>query len=81
MDKNTVLTIVELLISLILEGIILSFVFMWIGNKLQSKNEQKLKEELANIEKQNKFDFEQLQTEIRLAKTDIINQIKESTKH
>jgi len=80
-DKNTVLTIVELLISLILEGIILSFVFMWIGNKLQSKNEQKLKEELANIEKQNKFDFEQLQTEIRLAKTDIINQIKESTKH
>jgi hypothetical protein len=79
-DKNTALTIVELLVSLVLEGIILSFVFMWIGNKLQTKNEEKLKTELNNIEKQNKFDFEQLQSEIRMSKTDIINQIKESSK-
>jgi hypothetical protein len=34
---------------------------------------------MQNLEKQNKFDFEQLQKEIRDSKTDIINQIKEST--
>ncbi len=36
--------------------------------------------EMNNIETQNKLIYEQLQQEIRLAKTEIISQIKESSK-
>lgn len=78
MNQNLVLTIVELVISLIIEGVILAMVFQWISNKSNEQQQQHLQHEMENLEKQNKFDFEQLQTEIRNAKTDIISQIKES---
>ena len=78
MDKNTVLTIIELFISIVVEGFILAAVFQWIQSKTQAKNEQQLKEEMQNLEKQNKFDFEQLQAEIRTTKTEIISEIKEA---
>jgi hypothetical protein len=35
---------------------------------------------MQKIEDQNKFDFEQLQNEIRLAKSEIISEIKEVIK-
>ena len=78
MNENIVLTIVEFVASLIVEGIILSMIFNWISNKETEKQQQKLKKEMTNIEEQNKFIFEQLQTEIRDSKLDLINQIKES---
>jgi adenine-specific DNA methylase len=80
MSENIVLTIVELTISLFIEGIILSMIFNWIANKETEKQQQHLQKEMSNIEIQNKFIYEQLQKEIRDSKTDLISQIKESAK-
>lgn len=80
MNQNIVLTIIEFGASLIVEGIILSMIFNWIANKETTKNQQNLKEEMNNIETQNKLIYEQLQGEIRMAKTELISQIKESAK-
>ena len=78
MNPNIVLTIIELGTSLIIEGIILSMIFNWIANKETQKQEQSLRAEMSNIETQNKLIYEQLQQEIRQAKTELISQIKES---
>ena len=78
MNQNVVLTIIEFGASLIVEGIILSMIFNWIANKETQKSQQNLKEEMNNIETQNKMIYEQLQGEIRMAKTELISQIKES---
>ena len=78
MNQNIILTIIEFGASLIVEGIILSMVFNWIANKETEKQQQNLQKEMTNIEIQNKFIYDQLQEEIRITKTDIINQIKES---
>ncbi len=80
MNQTILLTVIEFIASLIIEGVILSMVFNWIATKSQEKQEQNLKGEMINIEEQNKFEFEQLQSEIRAARIDIINQIKESAK-
>jgi adenine-specific DNA methylase len=80
MNQNIILTIIEFGASLVVEGIILSMVFNWIANKETQKAQQNLKEEMNNIETQNKLIYEQLQGEIRMAKTEIISQIKERFK-
>lgn len=80
MNQNIILTIIEFGASLIVEGIILSMIFNWIANKETHKQEQSLQKEMNNIETQNKFIYEQLQKEIRDTKTDLISQIKESSK-
>jgi hypothetical protein len=77
---NLTLTIVEVFISLVIESVILSGVFSYLSNKQSEKQEQHLKDELQVIEEQNKFIYEQLQTEIRLAKADMISEIKECLK-
>jgi adenine-specific DNA methylase len=79
MNENIILTIVEFGASLIVEGIILSMVFNWISNKETEKQQQNMQKEMSNIEIQNKFIYEQLQDEIRLAKRELISQIKESS--
>jgi adenine-specific DNA methylase len=78
MNENIVLTIVEFISSLIVEGIILSMVFNWIANKETNKQQKSLQKEMSNIEIQNKFIYEQLQQEIRQLKTELISQVKES---
>jgi adenine-specific DNA methylase len=78
MNENIVLTIVEFISSLIVEGIILSMVFNWIANKETNKQQKSLQKEMSNIEIQNKFIYEQLQQEIKQAKTELISQVKES---
>lgn len=78
MDKAVVLTIVEFIAGLILEGVILGFIFQQISNKSQAIQEQALQKEMNTIEKQNKFDYEQITKAIQDAKIDIISQIKES---
>ena len=80
MDNNILLTIIEFVASTIVEGIILAFVFQWISNKSQEKQQEMLATEMNNIEKQNKFDYQEITKEIQNAKSDIINQIKESSK-
>ena len=74
------LTIIEFVASTIVEGIILGVIFQWIANKMQEKNQQLLQTEMNNIEKQNKFDYQEITKEIHNAKIDVINQIKESSK-
>jgi type II secretory pathway pseudopilin PulG len=80
MNQNILLTLIEFIASLIIEGIILTFIFQKISNRTQKENEQQLQNEMNNIEKQNKFIYAQLQLEIQNAKNDCINQIKESSK-
>jgi uncharacterized membrane-anchored protein YhcB (DUF1043 family) len=80
MNQAIILTILEFVASVLVEGIILSFVFMWISNQASEKNQQNLQREMNNIETQNKLIYEQLQLEIRNAKQDVISQIKESEK-
>lgn len=78
MSENIVLSIIEIVTSLIIEGIILSMIFNYIAGKETQKQEDNLKSEMMNIEEQNKLIFEQLQLEIRQAKTELISQVKES---
>jgi uncharacterized membrane-anchored protein YhcB (DUF1043 family) len=68
------------LISIVVEGIILSMIFNWISNKETEKQQQHIQKEMSNIEIQNKFIYEQLQKEIRDSRNDLISQIKESAK-
>jgi len=79
MSKDIILSIVDILTGIVIEGIILTMVFQWISNKSQEKQQQNLQREMQNIEKQNKFDFEQLQQEIRQCKQDILSEIKQYT--
>lgn len=78
MSENLTLTIIELTISLIVEGVILTMIFNWISNKSTEKQQQNLQQEMNNIEKQNKFEYEQLQIQLENTKHEIISQIKES---
>ena len=78
MNQNILLTIIEFVSSLIIEGLILSMVFNWITNKANEKQQKNLESEMSNIEIQNKFIYEQLQKEIREAKLEMISQVKES---
>jgi uncharacterized membrane-anchored protein YhcB (DUF1043 family) len=78
MDQNVLLTIVEFIASLVIEGIILGLVFQLITNRSDDKMQQNLQIELNNIEKQNKFEYEQLKEEIYHAKIDVVSQLKEN---
>lgn len=79
MNDSILLTVIEFIASVIVEGVILAGVFSHISNQAQQKQQQNLKDEMNNIEVQNKFIYTQLKEEIQLAKIDIINEIKEST--
>jgi hypothetical protein len=76
--KEITFSLIEIFVSLIVETIILGGMFTWVSNKTSDKMAQKLNDELKVVEDQNKTDFTQLQGEIRLAKSEIISQIKES---
>lgn len=77
MNNNIILTLIEFVASVLVEGVILSFVFMWVSNQSNEKNQQHLQKEMSNIETQNKFIYEQMQLEILRAKQDIMSEIKE----
>lgn len=79
LSKEVTLTFIELGISILVEGIILALVFNFISERAQKKQEQNLQNEMQNMEKQIKFDFEQSMKAIEQARTDIISQIKESS--
>jgi adenine-specific DNA methylase len=78
MNQNIILTVIELFLSLIIEGIILSMIFNWIANNQNDKQQKNLQKEMNNIEIQNKFIYTQLQNEIHETRRQILSQIKES---
>jgi hypothetical protein len=78
MNQQILLAVIEIGTSLIVEGIILSMIFAYISNQTSEKQNKALKNEMSNIEIQNKFIFDQLNTKIENTKTEIISQIKES---
>lgn len=78
MNQQILLSIIELFIGLVVEGVILSMVFNFISNKSSEKQNQILQKEMSNIETQNKFAYEQIMKSVANAKTEIISQIKES---
>lgn len=78
MNQQILLAVIEIGISLIVEGIILSMVFAYISNQTSEKQNKALKNEMSNIEIQNKFIYDQLNRKIENIKGEIISQIKES---
>lgn len=78
MNEQIYLTVIEMFVGIVIEGVLLSMVFAYISNRTSEKQSQNLQKEMANIETQNKFIYEQLDNAIYNAKNEIINQIKES---
>lgn len=78
MNQQILLSVIELFIGLVIEGVILSMIFTSISNKSSEKQNQILQKEMAKIEAQNKFAYEQIMKNTTNAKTEIISQVKES---
>jgi uncharacterized membrane-anchored protein YhcB (DUF1043 family) len=80
MTRDIIFSLVEIGIGIIFESIILGLIFQQLSNRAVTDTKHALQTEMQKIEDQNKFDFEQLQNEIRLAKSEIISEIKEVIK-
>lgn len=78
MNQQILLSVIELFIGLVIEGVIISMIFSFISNKSSEKQNQILQKEMSNIETQNKFAYEQIMKSIANAKTEIVSQVKES---
>lgn len=78
MNQNIILTIVEFVASLIVEGVVLGFIFQFISNRSQEEQRKNLQEELKSIEQQNRFNHYQTVGEVKSARDDILSQIKET---
>lgn len=77
--KEITFSLIEIFISLIVETIILGGLFTWISNKANQQMQQKMTDEMNNIEAQNKFIYQQLVGEMTKNRNDLIAQIKESS--
>lgn len=77
MIKDIIFSLVEIGISIIFESVILGLIFQQLSNRSVKDNENILRAEMKIIEEQNKFDFQQIQEQIREAKREIISEIKE----
>lgn len=80
MTTDIIFSLVEIGIGIIFESIILGLIFQQLSNRSVTDMKNALQKEMQKIEEQNKFDFEQLQNEIRDSKTDIISELKEVMK-
>lgn len=78
--KDITFSLIEIFISLIVETIIMGGAFAWISNKTAEKMEKALKEEMQNIENQNKLIYQELNAAIRKSRDDVISEIKEVMK-
>ena len=81
MDLNIQLSLIEIFVSLVLEGLILGFIFQKISSTSQDKTFEFIKEQLNSVHKQNRFDYEQLKNEIQQSRDDVISQLKENQLH
>jgi hypothetical protein len=77
-NEQIYISIIEIFIGIVIEGVLLSMVFAFISNQTSEKQNKALKDEMSNIEIQNKFIYEQIKNDLTNAKTEIISQIKES---
>ena len=78
MSEQIYISIIEIFIGIVIEGVLLSMVFGFISNQTSEKQNKALEEEMSKIEMQNKFIYDQLMNSIKNAKTEVISQIKES---
>ena len=78
MDKDVLHSIVEFILNLVIEGVLVGFIFLWISNKSQDKSHQNLKDEMNTIETQNRHNTEQIIQELKEIKSELISQIKET---
>lgn len=78
--KDIVFSLTEIFVSLIVETIILGGMFTWISNKSNQTMQQKITDEMNNIEAQNKLIYQELKQQMTDNKNDVISQIKESAK-
>lgn len=80
MNNQITMSVIEIFISLIVETVILGGVFTWITNKASAKMEQELKDEMNNIENQNKMIYQEIEKMIMQSRDDVISEIKEVMK-
>lgn len=78
--NETLLSVIEVFISLVVETIIMGGLFTWIANKSSVKMEQKLENEMKVIEDQNKLIYQELSLAVKAARDDVLNEIKEVMK-
>jgi len=78
MSEQIYLAIIEIFVGIVIEGVLLSMIFAYISNASSEKQNRNLKDEMNNIETQNKFQFEQITNQITQIKTELISQIKEA---
>ena len=81
MSEQIYISIIEIFIGIVIEGVLLSMIFAFISNQTSEKQNGILKGEMANIEAQNKFIYDQITNKLENAKTEIISQIKEANYH
>lgn len=78
--KDVMFSLIEIFVSLIIETIIMGGLFTWISNKSSVKMEQKLHNEMKNIEDQNKLIYQELNIAIKNSRDDILAEVKEVMK-
>lgn len=78
MSEPIYLSIIEMFISIIIEGVLLSMIFAYISNQSSEKQNGHLKQEMNNIETQTNFQYEQVLKQVESSKAEIISQIKEA---
>jgi len=81
MSEQIYISIIEIFIGIVIEGVLLSMVFAFIANQTSEKQNGILKGEMSNIEAQNKFIYDQIMNKLENAKTETISQIKEANYH
>jgi len=80
-SEQIYISIIEIFIGIVIEGVLLSMIFAFIANQTSEKQNGILKGEMANIEAQNKFIYDQIMNKLENAKTETISQIKEANYH
>jgi|tagenome__1003787_1003787.scaffolds.fasta_scaffold19651734_2 hypothetical protein len=81
MSEQIYISIIEIFIGIVIEGILLSMIFAFISNQTSEKQSRNLEAEMGKIEMQNKFIYDQIMNKLEKAKTEIISQIKEADYH
>jgi hypothetical protein len=69
MSEQIYISIIEIFIGIVIEGVLLSMIFAFISNQTSEKQNGILKGEMANIESQNKFIYDQIMNKLENAKT------------
>lgn len=77
MNNDILMRIIELFAGILLEGIILGFIFQMISNKSQETQQKELQKEMYRIESQNRHNTQMLLDELKEAKDSVIHEVNE----